>query len=93
MALIRGTVNPLNVLGVRKLSYIPFHFARTYTENIKELANIDNWIYVNLNSRYCVKKTHKLDKNNKITEMCEIAVEDPKELSMLSLGCPHLYNN
>jgi hypothetical protein len=34
-----------------------------------------------------------LDKNNKITEMCEIAVEDPKELSMLSLGCPHLYNN
>ena len=93
MALIRDTVNPLNVLGVRKLLYIPFHFARTYTENVKELSNIDDWIYNNLNSRYCVKKTHKLDSNNKITEMCEIGVEDPKELSMLSLGCPHLYKN
>lgn len=91
MALNRGEVNPLNVLGVRKLPYVPFHFAKTYTENLKDIYEIDDWIYTNLNSRYCIKKTHKLDKNNKISEVCEIAVEDPKELSMLSLGCPYLH--
>jgi hypothetical protein len=93
MTLIRGTVNPLNVLGVRKLQYMPSHFARTYTENLKEIHNIDDWMYINLNSRYCVKKSHMLDKKNKITEMCEIGVEDPKELTMLSLGCPYLHKN
>ena len=92
MSLIRGTVNPLNVLGVRKLPYIPFHFGRTHTQNIKDIHSIDDWIYTNLNSRYCIKKTHMLDSNNKITEMCEIGMEDHKELTMLSLGCPYLHN-
>jgi hypothetical protein len=93
MALIRGTVNPLNVLGVRVVPHIPFHFAKTYTENTRYMAEIDQWIYVNLSSRYCVKKSHMLDKNSKIAEVCEIGVEDPKELTMLSLGCPFLYKN
>ena len=90
MTLIRGTVNPLNVLGVRKLLYIPSHFAKTYTANVKELHLIDDWIYKNLNSRYCVRKTHMLDSTNKIAEMCEVGIEDHKELTMMSLGCPYL---
>lgn len=93
MALIRGTVNPLNVLGIRKLSFIPPHFAKTYTENLRNMHSIDDWIYTNLNSRYCIKKSHMLDKNNKITEMCEIGMEDAKELTMLSLGCPYLHKD
>ena len=60
---------------------------------IKDLHNIDDWMYTTLNSRYCIKKSHMLDSNNKITEMCEIGVEDPKELTMLSLGCPYLHKN
>ena len=91
MALIRGTVNPLNVLDVRTLPHIPVHFAKTYTENIRDMAQINDWIYSNLNSRFCVKKSHILDKNNKIVEICEIGLEDPKELTMLSLGCPLLH--
>jgi hypothetical protein len=91
MALVRGTVNPLNVLGIRKLPYVPLHFARTHTENLKDINNIDNWIYKNLNSRYCIKKTHMVDSKNKISEMCEIAMEDPRELTMLTLGCPYLH--
>lgn len=93
MALIRGTVNPLNVLGIRKLSFIPQHFAKTYTENLRNIHSIDDWIYTNLNSRYCIKKSHMLDKNNKITEMCEIGMEDAKELTMFSLGCPYLHKD
>ena len=91
MALIRGTVNPLNVLGVRKLHYMPLHFAKTYTENLKDTHLIDDWIYRNLNSRYCIKKNHILDNTNKITEVYEIGMEDHKELTMFSLGCPYLY--
>jgi hypothetical protein len=93
MALIRGTANPLNVLGIRKLPNIPFHFAKTYTKNTIQLPQIDNWIYENLNSRYCVKKSHILDDDNKIIEVCEIGIEDPKDLTMLSLGCPFLHKN
>lgn len=93
MAITRGSVNPLNVLGLRTLTHIPFHFAKTYTDNIRSMAQIDEWMYSNLNSRYCVKKTHIVDKNNKISEVCEIGVEDPKELTMLTLGCPFLYKN
>jgi hypothetical protein len=92
MTLIRGTVNPLNVLGVRKLSYVPLHFAKMYSSNLKQIYNIEDWIYNNLNSRYCIKKNHILDSSNKITEVCEISMEDPKELTMLSLGCPYLHN-
>jgi len=93
MALSRGTVNPLNVLGVRKLNFIPIHFARTFTSNTKEMNNIEDWIYTNLNSRYCIKKNHKLDDSNKLIEICEIGIEDPKEITMLSLSCPYLLKN
>jgi len=93
MALIRGTVNPLNVLKLRKLQYVPLHFTKIYVDNIKDIKNIDNWIYSNLNSRYCIKKSHKVDNNSRITEFCEISMEDPKELTMLSLGCPYLHKN
>jgi hypothetical protein len=93
MTLIRGTVNPLNVAGVRKLSYIPQHFVKMYLKNVGEMDNIEEWIYTNLNSRFCIKRTHKLDTNNKIAEVCEIGIEDPKELTMLGLGCPHLHKN
>jgi hypothetical protein len=91
MSLIRGSVNPLNVLEIRKLSFSPSHFAKTYVENIKDMYDIDKWIYKNLNSRYCIKKSHTLDRNNKIVEMCEIGLEDPRELTLLSLACPHLH--
>lgn len=89
MALIRGRVNPLNVLGLRKLSSIPPHFAKMSTKNVDRIDAIDNWIYTRLDSRYCIKKSHIVE-DKKITEMLEIGVEDPKELSMLSLGCQHL---
>ena len=92
MALNRGTVNPLNVAGVRKISYMPLHFSKMHC-NILEIKNIDDWMYTNLNSRYCIKKTHILDSSKKITEVCEVGVEDPRELTMLSLGCPHLHKN
>lgn len=90
MALARGRVNPLNVLNLRKLKHIPPHFAKMIAKNVQHIDIIDNWIYHNLDSRYCIKIAYILDHDRKLIEVCEIGVEEPKELSLLSLSCPYL---
>lgn len=90
MALIRGRVNPMNVLGLRRLNHIPPHFAKMSTKHIDRLEHIDSWIYTRLDSRFCVKKSYVVE-DKKLTEVLEIGVEDPKELTMLSLGCQYLH--
>lgn len=91
MALAKGRINPLNVVGQRKLFYIPKHFSTMNIPEIKYLEEIDRWIYNNLNSRYCVKVKQGLDSERKIIDICEIGIEDHKELSMLGLACPYLH--
>ncbi len=93
MSLVRGEINPLNVLGSRKLNYIPDHFETMTLGNNHNLDKIESWIYQNLDSRYAIVKTLKIDSNNKMIESQELGVEDPKELTMLSLSCPYLDKN
>jgi hypothetical protein len=90
MALSRSRVNPYNVLKLRKLTHIPSHFAKISISGIENINLIDTWIYHNLDSRYCIKFSYIVDDNKKLKEVCEIGVEDAKELTMLSLGCPYL---
>jgi len=92
MSLAKGSVNALNILGARKLNYIPKHFARM-TVNTQRIDMIDTWVYQNLDSRYAIIKALRLDSNNKLSEIQEIGVEDAKELTMLSLSCPYLDKN
>ena len=92
MALVKGKVNPFNVLGVRKLSYIPKHFTIMTIPKKHSVDDLDFWIYQNLDSRYAIVENLKVDNNNRITEVHEIGVEDAKELTMLSLTCPYLNN-
>ena len=93
MSLIKGSVNPLNVLGVRRLRYMPKHFARMTINNELNSDRIDAWVYQNLDSRYAIVKSLKIDSNNKMIEIQELGVEDPKELTILSLSCPYLDKN
>jgi hypothetical protein len=93
MSLVRGSINPLNVLGARRLGFIPKHFARMTLNGIIHTDKIDRWIYQNLDSRYAIIKTLKVDSNNKMIEVHELGVEDAKELTILSLSCPHLDKN
>ena len=90
MALLKGSVNPLNVLGARRLSYIPKHFTRMTLSNHAHTDKIDAWVYQNLDSRYAIVKSLKVDANNKMIDVYELGVEDAKELTVLSLSCPHL---
>jgi hypothetical protein len=90
MSLAKGTVNPLNVLDARRLTYIPKHFACMKFGEIISADKIDAWIYQNLDSRYAIVKSLQLDSNNKMVEITELGVEDAKELTILSLSCPYL---
>jgi len=83
-------VNPLNIVGQRRLPYIPIHFEIIKISSIQEVEKIDQWIYFNLNSRYCVSIVHGLDEKRKTVDVCEIGLEDPRELTMFSLACPYL---
>lgn len=91
MALARGEINPLGVLGMRHLSFIPGHFATIKISRFCDIKLLDQWITTNLNSRYSIKKSVTLDSNNKLSEVIEIGMEDPIELTMFSLGCPHIH--
>jgi hypothetical protein len=93
MSLTKGSVNPLNVLGVRRLSYMPKHFARMTINDELNSDRIDAWVYQNLDSRYTIVKSLKIDSNNKMIEIQELGVEDAKELTILSLSCPYLDKN
>lgn len=88
MSLVRNSVNILNAIDGRRLSYIPEHFTRMTLRT--SIPSIDTWIYQNLDSRYAIVKSLVLDSDNKIVEVQELGVEDPKELTILSLSCPYL---
>ena len=93
MSLSRGEINPLGVLGLRRLSFIPKHFTTvTVGNDLIDIKLLDHWINYHLNSRYAIKKSLKLDSLKKITEVIEIGIEDPRELTMLTLGCPYVHN-
>jgi hypothetical protein len=93
MSLSRGEINPLSVLGLRRLSFIPEHFAKVSIETTAiDIKLLDHWINYHLNSRYAIKKTLGLDSSKKITEVIEIGIEDPREITMLTLGCPYVHN-
>jgi hypothetical protein len=94
MALARNKVNALNVLGLRKLKHLPPNFVKVTIpmEYIHKIRDIDRWIYNHLDSRYCIRNVQAVDENNKLVMMTEIGIEDPKELTYMSLSCPYLHN-
>jgi hypothetical protein len=93
MSLNRNEINPLGVLKLRKLSFIPEHFSKISVDQYVDIKLIDHWISYNLNSRYAIKKKITLDQNKKMINVIEIGIEDPREITMLTLGCPHLHKN
>jgi len=93
MSLNRGELNALGVLGFRKLNFIPEHFTKLSIEHRFDVKDIEHWIEYNLNSRYAIRDSYGLDNNRKLVTITEIGIEDPKELTMLAVGCRHLHKN
>jgi hypothetical protein len=79
---------------MRRLSFIPEHFTTVIIKDTSiDIKMLDHWINYNLNSRYAIKKSYTLDDRKRIIEGIEIGMEDPKELTMVTLGCPYLHKN
>jgi hypothetical protein len=93
MSLSRGTINPLSALNLRKVGFCPEHFTKITVSKNVSIKLLERWIEYNLNSRYAVQEKFIVDSNNKITLMYEIGLEDPKEITMLSLGCSYIHKN
>jgi hypothetical protein len=93
MSLSRQEVNPLGVLGLRKLKFIPKHFTKIGVDIYVDANLLDHWIVYNLNSRYAIKNTTSLDSDNRLIDIIEVGIEDPKEMLMFTLGCPHIHVN
>ena len=91
MALKNGKVNPLNVLGIRKVEFPAHHFV--YTEIPKYNPNLSNkieyWINQNLNGRYYIGQYIGIE-NNTIIFTTRIGFEQEKELSFFKLACPEI---
>ena len=90
MALVRGKVNPLNVLDIRKLEYIPDHFETLVIQDVRYIREITDWIYLNTDCRFAISKKLRVNQSNKVEEVQEIGLEDANELIMFSLSCPYL---
>ena len=91
MSLSRQEVNPLGVLGLRRLKFIPKHFTKISVDVTVDIKLLARWIGYNLNSRYAIKQGYSLDSDNRLTDVIEIGIEDPKEILMLTLGCPYIH--
>ena len=94
MALVRGKVNALALLEMRKLKRMPPNFAKITLKGLDHInvRSVELWILQNLDSRFCIRKNTGLIDDNKMTKVYEVGFEEPKELTMFSLGCHILHN-
>jgi hypothetical protein len=87
-------LNPLNVTGVRKFSFLPPHLIPIDIKisKYKSKIDIDEWINDNLSGRYWSGTITKLCDNKLILSNC-VSFEEPIELTLFLLSCPHLSND
>jgi len=85
-------INPLNFYGIRQCEVPAPHFEYVTIEmrryNLEQ--TIVKWITQNLKGRFYVGAIHELNQHNKPQKVIKIGFEDPKELSIFTLGCPYL---
>lgn len=90
MALAKGEVNPLNVLGLRKLNTIPDTFFKiSFIDTFITTEFLEHWIEYNLNSRYSITRMTVVDNNKTILEKLVVGFEDERDLTVFCLSYPH----
>jgi hypothetical protein len=82
-------INPLNVLGERRLEILPSHFTVVEVKNRIYHRDIVGWIMSNLHGRFFYGQLTKLV-NDRIQQYDAIGFEDPRETTMFLLGYPRL---
>jgi hypothetical protein len=86
-------VNPLNILGKRRLNFLPKHFSKAEIK-LSEFGNeIENWIETNLKSRYSLLRMPCVNKDGHMRSSTIVGFEDHKEITYFMLACPYLRRN
>lgn len=84
-------LNPLDVLGSRKLGRIPPHFSTTKLSDVSFIsAEFEDWIGAKLKGRYCIRQVPVVTNEGHLKTEIRVGFEDEKELTYFMLACPHL---
>lgn len=87
-------INPLDVLGRRKLSFIPPHFVKAKVSEMSFYTDeIESWIQKNLKGRYVICSQPSINEKNSLLSATFVAFEDHKEITYFMLACPYLRRN
>lgn len=81
-----GEVNPLNVFGLRRLSFCPPHFTKVPFANYVDAKIITDWIFENMTGRFCLIDDYQETPGEAriVPNKCA-AFEEPGEASMFIL--------
>lgn len=92
MPIKNGKINPLNVLGLRRVNFPAHHFVYTTFPkyNSSYSSKLENWINQNLNGRFYIGQYIGLATDNTIVYNTRVGFENEKELSFFILACPDL---
>jgi len=86
-------VNPLNYFNCRQFTKKPdgLQILKLQTDHTETNEHIEKWILENLKGRYYVGKHLAVDNQNRIRNFILVGFENPKELSLFNLSCPHIH--
>ena len=86
-----GEVNPLNVFGLRQMTYCPPHFEQITFDLRTSMKDIADWIYENLSGRFYLGDTFITNPETGAAIMQKVAAfERPEEASYFGLFLPNI---
>lgn len=87
-------INALDLLGLRKVNYVPTHFSKFKLSDRDFLTeNLENWIKIKSKGRYFLKKCPDIGSDGRLKNSLIVGFENPSELTHFILACPHLRRN
>jgi hypothetical protein len=87
-------LNPLDVLGKRKLSFMPLHFVKVKISDLDFLHDeVTDWVESKLQGRFSISYEPSVDDNGKLKSSTFVGFEDQKELTYFLLACPYSRRN
>lgn len=93
MSLKNGTINPLNVHNLRRLTFCPPHFTcLKTTADYSNQKTIVDWIYENFEGRFFVGEENELNGKSMTAQMV-IGFELPTESTYFGLMLPSIIQN
>ena len=87
-------LNPLDILGKRKLNFMPLHFSKVKISDLEFFHNdLIDWIEIKLEGRFSISNEPSIDDTGKLKLSTFVGFENQKELTYFLLACPYSRRN